>query len=46
MSVDDRLDDMGRHVGGMFGGESAVSLADCSADGINDEGFRHELNLT
>ena len=46
MAADDGLDDVCRHVGRMLGGESAVSLADCRSDGVDDECFRHEQNLT
>ena len=46
VSTDDGLDDMGGHVGGMFGGESAVALADGGADSVNDVGLRHAYNLT
>ena len=44
--ANDGLDDVRRHVGRVFCGESAVSLADRSPDGVDDEGFRHEQNLT
>ena len=46
VSTDDGLDDMRGHVGRMFGGESAVSLADGGADCVDDEGFGHAENLT
>src|SRR5437868_39556 len=46
VSTDDGLDDMRGHVGWMFVGESAVSLADGGADCVDDEGFRHTENLT
>jgi pimeloyl-ACP methyl ester carboxylesterase len=43
---DHGIDDMGRQVGGMFGGERAASLADRRAHSVDDVCFGHSFNLT
>jgi hypothetical protein len=46
VACDDGVDDMGRHVGGVFAGECAASLADGCSDRVNDECVSHYFNLT